>query len=51
MIKITETEIVAEKELLRILHQYGLWLGEKTKNIWENGQISDSGARIVIIAE
>ena len=24
---------------------------EKTKNMWENGQISDSGARIVIMAE
>jgi hypothetical protein len=51
MVNITETEIIAEKELLRLLHQYGVRLGEKTKNMWENGQISDSGGRIVIIAE
>ena len=51
MINITETEIIAEKELLLFLHKYGVWLGEKTKKMWENGQISDSGARIVIMAE
>lgn len=51
MVNITETEIIAEKELVRFLHQYGVQLGEKVKNMWENGQISDSGARIVIMAE
>ena len=51
MANITETEIIAEKELLLLLHQYGVRLGEKAKNMWENGQISDSGARIVIMAE
>lgn len=51
MVNITETEIIAEKELLLLLHQYGVRLGEKTKNMWKNGQISDSGAHIVIMAE
>ena len=51
MVNITETEITAEKELLRFLRQYGVRLGEKTKNMWENGEISNSGARIVIMAE
>ena len=51
MVNITETEIIAENELLLVLRQYGVWLGEKTKNMWENGQISDNGARIVIMAE
>ena len=29
MVNITETEIIAEKELLRFLRQYGVYLGKK----------------------